>query len=332
MDDKMINVNTLSRTLGLSDSQASIMDILIKTDDHQLDVEHCREKLKVIEPYFLRNFQSSLKVLDQKGIVAIGYEPDGTRYVKMSPEKEIEKLMNNTEVQEYSKIEKANRLSKKDTQTIRNKIVELVSAREGCSRRDLFNEVSEIFPITEYQFRNIFYLMVKDKIIECVKDTTEHTNCRRVFIVSPEKEDESTKIDIRFNPQERSAVEAALRRFKIVDDPEVWIQNKIENIILNLFEDKLCTDEILFDLDDRIKLQWLNENHRDENKNKADFMKELNNNVKQFIDKHYTRQYVHNQFSEIIVNINDAGVLNDIKNILNKKFDELKNPAVSATR
>jgi hypothetical protein len=341
-----LNVHKLSEKLNLSSNQEDLVKLLVKADGFQLNAEYCRSKLKALNPTNAKTLSAEMKKLETKGVILIGYDVSGTKFVKLSPDNELDQIMNS---EKESTQNRAKKLTMEETRTIMDEIVSFISSKKDiCVDTDDISAHINSFvgePLTANQIKTVLQNMEYNKKIIYRKRMKkgETVNERRVaYKLQPDnvpdvyssplptessleavKEDDENKIVIGITPNDMESISTALTSFKIYKHPKDWVKGVVEDIILNLSERKLFLTDLTFDDEFMLKYQWLREDFQD--KDKMQIESTIHHILNDFIDGEYNKRCVFNQFHEIITHSTDPKILGNIKSLIDRRMRDLTN-------
>jgi DNA-binding PadR family transcriptional regulator len=335
MENSQFNVQKLSKTLGLKDAQETILKLLMKADNYQIKEEFCRSKLKSIQPNFIINFQQKLRDLEKKNVIITGWEPDGTKMIKMTPIEVLSKMIDDSkEIESQAKV-RSPIITKQVRDDIKNIIISLIetSLPNGAARIDIKKAIAAIYPsVSDAQLTAILTSLSSNNIIKAKrvgKKQGGYDKLKSFYIlvkdkkeVSQAEQDNKTSIKIDLSLSDIEMLKTSLRLFSITDEPITWIKNRIEDTILRVSDHKMPLDGIILDEVRWQKFHWLKDNYHD--KDNSDIVNTVAWMINDFIDNEHDKRFVYEKFNDIVLNTKSPEVLNNIKAMLDRRIKNLE--------
>jgi hypothetical protein len=344
MENPSSIINKLSDNLNLSDPQEKLLQILMKADGFQLNAEFCRSKLRSVIPGCRSPFSRIIKTLEKKGVVLIGYELNGTKVIKLSPEEEIKRIAaKESNVPGNKKLLK---LSKEAEKNLQGDIIAFLKSRNAPVAKAAVQEYinSRLSPqlLSNYQFSRVLQNLetAGTGLIRTFGLSEKSNNKATSYYSYKGKEDGEGKAEsenapppaaaagedgrfvIEMDIDDMATLAAALRRFSIIEDPGMWLKGKVENIILNLLENRLHLTDIVFDNDFISKYSWLKENCED--KDKMNVKETVRQIIRDFVCGEFDKRYVFNQVNGIVTQTSDPKLLHTVKNMIERRIKDLE--------
>jgi hypothetical protein len=291
----------------------------MKADNFRIADELCRAKLRSIDPKYASNIPYAINSLKEKGVIMIGYDTTGKKYVEMSPMNELVSIMNNKDSKQ-----KRNHFyfSKDDMTKIKDTIISIIKIKGQPTKQDIFDEISKSYPLmTDHYITRILYKMRNENLIT-IKLLGSRKNRTSVYVLfDHDKNDDS--YSVKFTPQDIKLIMEAFYTFKIsgFDDPREWIKNTVLEIAINLLNKNMLLTNITLDAEHWRKHEWLKEDIKE--KDEYDVDKMILSTIYKFIDSEYEKRYIYNHVTDMITQSKDQNVLNEIRSVLNRKIQDL---------
>jgi hypothetical protein len=355
-----VDIQRLKRTFNLSSKQEDFVRILLGTRDYRLEESMFRDKVKSkLSQSSAANFQYYVDSLRNMDIFSVYYDAMGRRIIQMSST--LNKIdvassypISNGEIKQAggnevrkAVVERKPMLHKEDIDTIGKEIVESlrISPNYRLEVSRLQKVIVDKFDISEVQFKKVLKTVMQSNDVVVYRSIEGSKSTRQVFIIiSPailpeaskqyhtsgvvikgneqKKDIKSLQVNFGLRNEDISAIADILKDFVGEIDPIKWIDDIVQEIIINIIDKKIVNTKLTMSKETWEKYQSLCSLSQVKG---MEFESNLIDMLKGFIDKEFESRFIISQVSEIISKSNDLQALSKIKTFLESKLSNMEN-------
>jgi hypothetical protein len=351
-----VDIHQLKRKFNLSNKQEDFVRLLLKTHDYKLEESNLRDKVKSFIPSLIPNFQYHINALQAKDILIVYYDGNGRRIISMSPTLNSINKYNSTSVEtetssdggiEMKKIQnqRKEKMSDEDIIEIGNRIINILKTAPNNSidASRLTEIIMNEYDVSLTQFgkvltsvqnnnngevvitrRFVGYADTRKSIIVAHFQNHAEPNVQKESLaareantnIKEEKQNDNRITNLRLGPEDMNTISDNLAKFSGRVDPVHWLDGLIQDIIVNIMDGKMINSGFTMEEDTWQKYNSLIGAYKAEGK---DLDKELQEMIKERIEKEYVQKFIVTQMSDIIAKTTDAKLLDSIKTMLENR-------------
>jgi hypothetical protein len=324
-----LNVQQVSKSFGLNDTQSFLFDMLYK-EGGEMELTRCRDKCRLKG---ITSFEYALKTLAKKDVILIGYKDDEKRYAAISPEipillREKEAVYQAKEGDEGNKSPKPRQgrtlLNRRMRENLKTDFIAWLKEKAGeiYTKDDLLNAITHLPSSPNFTFpRATFNVIVRELVSEkyLTKVTQNGNRLKYLINANPFIQEDNMRLGLAEN--DITALEEIFKTFGISDNPTRYLLCLAEKIALRFLDQKITYTGITFSSDMWKKFQTVDKDLQV--KENVSLPATIQRLVTNYIEREYEKRRVLLDVKEMIASSTDPLVLAELQNFLNSRISEI---------